>query len=757
MVLDFDTQKPLAGVTVSIPAAHKGTTTDDQGMFSFLLDVDNYIIVFSAIEYRSLSQPVYILDKNFITVELKKRLPSELPEVIVEIRRKDANVSDVKMSTININLAQLRKTPLVFGEADILKALTLQTGITTIGEGAGGFSVRGGNADQNLVLIDGAPLFNTSHLLGFYSTISPESVQDFTLYKGAIPASFGGRLSSLISLNIKPGNDNKIRYSTSISPISLHFFADGPIIKNKLTFSAGGRIAYPKLIMNQFPGSVSQSSAFFYDGDAKLVYKFNLRNQISASLYRSYDIYTFSGDTSYSWKSTVVAVNGRSDFSKKLSMFYNVNSSYYSSDINGLQKNFQFRLRNTIQHQEAKAALHFQATDQIYIESGYNFIHYEVSPGELNPTQSASLINPQSVQKEFGNETAKYILGRFEITSFISLEAGIRHSDFSYRGPHTIYQYAPGVPASRETIINNIQYSKGKSIQTYQGIEPRLILKIGLNYATSIKLSYSKTRQYLQLVSNTIAITPVDYWKLSDPMVQPAIAEQVAAGFFKNFQNDAIETSLEGFYKTSENLIDYKNGASLSMNPYINSDLLPAKGRAYGIELNVKKPKGKITGQLAYTWSRSLITDITSFPGEQVNGGTYYPSSYDRPFDLSLTGGIKLGNGWDFGCTFIYISGRPSTYPDGTYVINNTIVTNYSLRNGDRLPDYNRFDISFSHDSRRFAEQKKYTIINFTLYNVYARKNPYSIFFQRDGRVLNSYELSVLGTIVPSITLSFYF
>ena len=265
-----------------------------------------------------------------------------------------------------------------------------------------------------------------------------------------------------------------------------------------------------------------------------------------------------------------------------------------------------------------------------------------------------------------------------------------------------------------------------------------MLLKIGFDEATSLKLSYDRTYQYLQLISNTISITPVDYWKLSDPEIKPAMGDQYAAGIFRNFDNNIFETSVEGFYKKSQNLLDYKNGATLSMNPYLDADLLEAKGKSYGLEFNIKKTKGKYTGQIAYTWSRSFIADEASFGSEQVNGGAYYPSNYDRPSNLSITGGVKLGDGWDFNFNFVYISGRPATYPDGTYVINNTVVTNYSLRNEDRLPVYDRLDFSFSHDSRRFAEQKRYTIFNFSIYNVYARKNPYSIYFQRDQSGLNS-------------------
>lgn len=757
-VVDFDSRMPLEGITVSIPSLKKSAVTDQQGAFSFLLPVDKLVFFFSSVEYKRVSQTIYIADQESVTIELRKRPPMELPEVIVGNRAKDANVSEVAMSTVNISLTHLRKTPIVFGEADILKALTLQTGISSIGEGAGGFSVRGGNADQNLILLDGAPVFNTSHLLGFYSAVSPESVQDFTLYKGAFPASYGGRLSSLLSLNVRPGNPDSIHFGGSVSPLSLHLFGEGPFVrKSKLTFSADARIAYPKMLMNQFPGSVSQSNAFFYDGVAKLVYRFNPKSQVSLSYYRSYDIFKFPGDTSYAWRSNILALNGKWQLSRLLSLHYAANTSYYASDINGNLSHYEFKLRSSIKHTEAKADLHYQAANHLYFEGGYDFIRYSLSSGELSPAKTGSAINPMSLRKEFGDQMAGYLLGRLDITKQISLEAGIRRSDFFYRGPNTVYQYAAGLPLSTETISDSTAYARGKTITHYGGWEPRILLKIGIDRSTSFKMSYVKMQQYLQLVSNTTAITPVDFWKLSDPLVKPAAADQFTAGVFRNFSNDKVETSLEGFYKHSTDLIDYKDGATLLMNPYVDAGLLAAEGRSYGVELNLRKTKGIITGQLSYTWSRSFIADRTDFKSEEIDGGAFYPSAYDRPSNLSVTGGVKLGLGWDFGWTFVYITGRPATYPDGTYLINNSVVTGYSVRNYDRLPDYNRLDISFSHDSRRYAEQKKYCIINFSLYNIYAKKNPYSIYFQRSGTRLDAYELSVLGTIIPSMTLSYYF
>jgi CarboxypepD_reg-like domain/TonB-dependent Receptor Plug Domain len=756
-VIDFDTRAPIAGVTVSLQPTGKNTITDEKGMFAFQLDVDSYSLLFTMIGYRPLLRPIFVLDTTYITVELKKRAPTELPEVTVLTTKKDANVSEAKMSTVNINLAQLRKTPILFGEADLLKALQLQTGISTIGEGAGGFSVRGGNADQNLILLDGAPLFNTSHLLGFFSSVSPEAVQDFTLHKGAIPASFGGRLSSFVALNIRPGNPDTLRYGFSINPVSLHFFAEGPVKKQKLTFSGDARVAFPKYIINQLPGSTSESNAFFYDVTGKMVYHFNDRNQVGISLYRSYDLYKFPGDTSYTWQSDVAALNGRSELSHTLSLYYSGNISYNASNINGLEPNYQFTIKSFIENQEAKISLHYQAAEKVYTEWGGDYIHYIVSPGMLRPTNPQSKIDPLDLRQEYGNELAGYGLVRYELSSLLSLEAGLRYSGFQYLGPNTIYEYAPGVAPSPETVIDSISYPRHKTIASYSGWEPRILMKIGIDERTSIKLSYIKTQQFLQLVTNTTAITPVDFWKLSDPMIPPASADQWAAGIFKNFKDNMFEGSIEGYYKRSVNLLDYANGASLSMNPQIDADLLSAKGKSYGIELNAKKTKGTITGQLAFTWSRSLIADVATYASQTVNGGAYYPSNYDRPINLALTGGYKMGQGWELGTTFVFLSGRPTTYPDGDYLINGTVVSNYSLRNEDRLPDYNRLDVSFAYDSRRYSGQKKYYIFNFSIYNVYARQNAYSIYFQRNGGVLDAYQLSVFGTIIPSCTLTYYF
>ncbi|HEU5053200.1 MAG TPA: TonB-dependent receptor [Hanamia sp.] len=756
VVRDFDSQEPIPGASIFIKSLGKGTTATDSGKFNITIPINSYEFTVSASGYKSTSKMVYPLDQSYLVIELKKKPPIELPEVVIGSRSPDANVSEMKMSTVNINVAQLRRTPMVAGEADLIKALTMQNGITSAGEGANGFNVRGGNVDQNLVLLDGAPVFNTAHLLGFYSIVSADAVQNFTLYKGTMPASYGGRLSSLVAINIKQGNENKVRFNTGAGPISSHVFVDGPISK-KLTFFAGTRVAYPGFMISFLPENVKNSNAFFYDGTGKVNYKINGKNQLSLSLYRSFDSFKFPGDTSYGWQTNIASLNLRSELTKKLIFNLNGNYSKYLSDINGLQRNYEFKLQNDIRHTEAKPSLSYRLPDDNTVELGADFINYNIGPGKLKPSDKRSVINDIRLESEYGTETSAFFSGRFKINNLFSIEAGIRQSNFFYKGPHTIYVYENGQPQSVATLTDSIFYQKNKTIQSYGAWAPRALLKIQVDDQTSFKMSYNRLYQYLQMISNTISVTPVDYWKLCDNQIKPARTDQYGFGIFRNFDNDIIESSVEGFYKTSINLLDYKNGADLSLNPYLDAALLHANGKAYGIEFNIAKTKGKYTGQVAYTWSRSFWQDVTQFPNEIVNNRSYYPSNSDRPFDLNISAGVKLGKGWDFNCDFTYVSGRTATYPDGTYIINGTIVTNYSLRNKDRLPDYNRLDISFSHDSRRYGQQKKYTIFNFSIYNVYARRNPYSVYFQRSDHGLNSYELSVLGTIIPSITLYFFF
>ncbi|MEP6748373.1 MAG: TonB-dependent receptor [Bacteroidota bacterium] len=757
-VIDLDTKQPIKNVSVIVRQTKAGTTTNDSGYFKLQLYSPDQAIVFSFVGYVHSTREVHLLEDNkFFTIELKKKANEQLDEVVINAYKQNSKVNSVEMNIVKINPELIKRSPLLFGEADIIKALILQPGVTTTGEGAGGFNVRGGTTDQNLVLVDGAPLFSTSHLLGFYTSVSTDAVQDVTLYKGGMPSAYGGRLSSLLDMKIKDGNNNAMQYTGGIGPMSARFFMNGPLVKDKLTFTAGFRAAYPDLILNQLGDKFGSSRAFFYDGILKAEYTFNQNNKLSITGYRSYDKFRFDTATSYDWQTNLVTLNYRSNFSSKLSFKFNANYSQFVSGLNGLQPDYAFRVRSAIEQKQAKASFTYAVTDKNKISFGADFILYNITPGSQLPSSATSSINPINIQGEQGREMAAFVNDDIQITDRISLQAGLRYTRYDYLGAKNVYHYQPGVPMSKETITDSVSYPKNKSIKNYAGLEPRIALKIGLEDDLSLKLSYNRGQQFLHLISNTTAISPVDFWKLSDNYINRQIGDQYAAGLFKSINENRFEASFEAYYKTTQNTVQYKDGATLLLNPYIESALLNGRGRAYGAEFSVAKNTGTYTWQVNYTYSKSQVQVLSSFPSETVNGGAYYPADIDRPHNLAVVGKIKLGRGWSFSSNFIYTTGRPATYPDGTYVYNGSIVTNYSERNMDRLPPYHRLDVGFIYISKRYPEQRKYSIWNISFYNIYAHQNAYSIYFQRDQDRLLSYRLSVLGSIIPSISWNFNF
>lgn len=757
-VIDFDTRQPIKNVTVMVRKSTNGTITDDSGRFTISVRQPAITLVFSFVGYSSNSKELSLPDySKALNIELKKKANEMLDEVVVNAYKDAGKVKTTEMNIVKINPESIKRAPLLFGEADIIRALTLQPGVTNAGEGAGGYNVRGGNADQNLVLIDGAPVFNTSHLLGFYTSVTPDAVQDVILYKGGMPAAYGGRLSSLLNMKIKAGNNTRMQFNGGIGPMSARFFLNGPLIKNKLTVSGGLRVAYPDPILNQLKDNFGASRAFFYDGILKAEWTINSKNRLSITGYRSYDRFKFDTLNSYSWETNLLTLNYTAEFNDKFSFRLNGNVSQFNSSIFNLEKYYEFELTSSISHKQVKPVFTFRPNNKHSIEWGADYILYDITPGNRRPDSDSSSVNAITIQKEQGREMAAFISDQIDFTDRISLQVGVRYASYDYRGPKTVYLYEADKPLSRETITDSVIYGSNKNIQQYGGLEPRVALKIGLSDELTVKLSYNRGQQFMHLISNTTAISPVDFWKLSDQYVKRQLGDQYAAGIFRSFKNNQYEMSVELYYKTTKNMVQYKDGALLLQNPYIETALLNQRGRAYGIEFSAVKNFGKVTGQVNYTYSKAEGQIQTRFPEELVNGGNYYPSEIDRPHNLSIVTKIKMGRGWSFSSNFIFTSGRPATYPDGNYVLNGTIVTNYSKRNVDRLPAYHRLDAGFTWVSKRYAEQKRYSLWNFSFYNLYMHKNAYSIYFKREGTRLYAYRLSVVGGLIPSVTWNYNF
>lgn len=756
-VVDARTGKPMAGVSIQSPETGEGIRTDSTGGFFFSLrEGVSTSFIFSYVGYRSVRERFALTQPTTVTIRLEPNI-LELDEVEVRAGKEDRNVRSVEMSRVQLSIQQIKRIPVVLGETDILKALTLQPGVTTVGEGAGGINVRGGRVDQNLILLDGAPLFNTSHLLGFLSSVNPDVVQDVTLYKGGIPASYGGRLSSLLTMGIRAGGLDRWRYTGGVGPMTSRFVVDGPLIPKKLTLLVGGRLAYPNFLIKRFPAPTNQNRAFFYDANLKLLFTPNANQRFTVSAYTSYDNFKFPEDTVYFNRTNVVSAAWNGRYGDHLSASVQAYRSTNTFGNEGQLPFSEYRLNASVGQTEGRAFVLWTPTETDRLEIGGTVTRYESSPGDLDPVGSASSVQPFRGRRERGNEKAVYVNTEWTPVRWLTVQAGVRYARYTSLPQGPVYLYQSGVPLSPETIRDTVFTSPGVPIRSYGGLEPRLALRVGLTKQDALKLSYNRTRQFLHLLSNTTAISPVDFWKLADQYVPAQVADQFAAGLFHNTADNSIEVSVEGYYKQMRDLIEYRNGATLLLNPAIETDLLPAEGYAYGIETSLSKTKGRLNGQASYTYSRAFTRVLTPYASRQVNEGNWYPATIDRPHNLALSLQYQLGHFWTFSSNFVYTTGRPATYPDGVYRFNNQPVIDYTFRNLDRIPPTHRLDIAFSKNTKKVASQQRYSTWTLGVYNVYGRKNPYSVYFIRRFASATPYQLSVFGAPIPSLSWNFNF
>jgi CarboxypepD_reg-like domain/TonB-dependent Receptor Plug Domain len=769
IVKDYHSQKPVPLATLKINKStrelinggyvnsqvdFKATAANEDGQFSVVIPAGEYVIEASAVGYIKKSKFLNFKKSTVFDIELSEQI-NQLEDVEVTTQKAENNVKSIEMSTIKVNLQTLKTSPIVFGEGDIIRALTLQTGVTNAGEGAGGFSVRGGRTDQNLVLLDDAPLFNTSHLLGLFTSVNSESIQNATLYKGGIPARYGGRLSSLLGMNTKVATNDK-KTVVGVGPISSNALIQRNFADKKGSFMLAARGAYPTWLINAFPRRIQGSKAAFYDINGSLQYRFGANHSLTLTAYQSNDAFKFPEDTSYFWRSQIATAQWNSQLSSKLSWSVKGILSHYTYGVKGLGKGFEYEFMSRVRHHEVRTDFLFQAHEKHKLEWGANAIFYRFSPGNIQRTKETSAINPKTLPDEQGRELATYLSYDWTVSKRVSIQAGARYSMFQNLGPAQVFVYQPNQPITQETITDTLRYAKGQTNFDGGGFEPRFLFKYELNDRQSLKLSYNRTRQYLHLITNTTAISPVDFWKMANRYTPPQMADQFSVGYYRNLKDNTYVTYVEGFYKKMEHLVEYKDGASLLLNDHLETELLSANGYSYGAEVSLQKNKGRLTGFVNYTWSRAWVAALASFPSELVNQGKYYPSLFDKPHNINISGQWFMGAGWSISTNFVYQTGRPITYPDGKYTYNDALVYNYSSRNMSRLPDYHRLDLSLSRDGRRTKDQRRYSILNISFYNLYARRNPYSIFFKQYYGYSKSYRLSVLGTVIPSITLTTY-
>lgn len=761
-ISDISSGETMIGVNILIPELNTGTVTNEYGFYSITLPEGAYEVIISFIGFEDFQEKI-ILNNNIRKNFNLKESSQLLNELVLENNPNKINIQKPEMSVNKLSTVTIKKMPVLLGEVDVIKSLLFLPGVTNAGEGQSGFNVRGGAVDQNLVLMDEATLYNTSHVFGLFSVFNADAIKNLKLYKGGIPARYGGRVSSVLDIYQKDGNSSKFSMNGGIGLISSRLLAEGPIIKDKSSFLIAGRGSYAHLFLKL---ANNENSAYFYDLNTKLNYKFNDNNSLYLSGYFGRDIFKLDKLFSNTYGNTTLNLRWNHIFSDKL--FANA-SLIYSQYYYGLTLDVVgFEWDSWIDNYNLKYDLTHYISNATELNYGLHITKYDLSPGTITPTTENSPINYQRLDKKHAWESAIYAQIEQKISSKLNASFGLRYSYFNRVGKSTINYYENDQAVvfnetykiyEEGTPINTQYFGSNKSIAKYANLEPRFTLSYEVNENVALKANYNRMAQYMQLVSNTASPTPLDVWTPSDNYIKPQLADQFAVGYFQNIKNGDYTLEIESFYKNVKNRIDYIDGADLVGNDAIEQVILNGKMRSYGLEILAKKNVGKLNGWIAYTVSRSeQKTPGRTAVETGINNGKWYRSAYDKTHNLAVTGSYIHSKKWTFGANFTLQSGQPVTFPNGKYMFQGVTVPNYNSRNKDRLPAYHRLDISATLIPQNQEHKKyKYEWV-FGIYNLYSRNNAASIQFREnsDTGVNEAVRLSIFG-IVPSVSFNFKF
>jgi hypothetical protein len=759
---DNSSNETIIGANVYIKELQTGTTTNEYGFFSISLPAGTYTLQITSMGFGTVEETI-VLDKNIRKNFQLATDSRELEEVIISSDRPRANIRKPEMSVNKLSIQEIKKMPVVMGEVDVLKSILTLPGVTNAGEGASGFNVRGGSADQNLILLDEAMIFNSSHLFGFFSVFNSDAIKDLKLYKGGIPARFGGRVSSVLDIYQKEGNSKDFHMTGGIGVISSRLLAEGPIVKDRGSFLIGGRASYAHLFLKL---TDNDNSAYFYDLNTKLSYKLNDNNNLYLSGYFGRDVFNINESFNNIYGNAVVNLRWNHLFNDKL--FSNM-SMIYSDYYYGLQLDFiGFNWDSGIKNYNFKYDLKHYISNRFKLNYGLNAIYYDFNPGTITPSGAKSAINPDQLDKKYAVEPALYLDAENEVTDKLTVSYGLRYSMFYRMGKQTINTYANNQAVTFDNELKIYEkadptgeqyYGSGKTIADFNNLEPRAAIAYELTENQSVKLSYNRMAQYLHLITNTSSPTPLDVWAPSDNFLKPQLLDQVAVGYFRNFKDDAYSLEVETYYKKVKNRIDYIDGADLIANNAVEQIVLNGRSRAYGLEVLFRKNAGNLTGWVSYTLSRTEQQTPGRAPGETgINNGEWYKAGYDKTHNLSVTGAYTLTDKWSFGAIFALQSGQPVTYPNGQYSYGGLIVPSYGARNEDRLPAYHHLDVSATYSPKPEKKKGWQGEWVFSIYNLYNRMNSASVTFRQneDTGANEAVRLSIFG-IIPSVTYNFKF
>lgn len=772
-IRDSTSNQPVvrAAVVLDYDKSATGTYTDEQGRYSIKTRMGQHIVVVRSIGFVPFRTTISIRGNTTLDVRLPS-VASQLEEVVVTSKGYDRNVRQPLLGVSQINIATLKKMPAALGEVDIMRSLQMLPGVTSVGEAANGVNIRGGTTDQNLILMDDTPIFNPTHMFGLFSVFPPDAVGGLDLYKGNVPARYGGRAASVLDISLRNPDLNEFKLSGGASLVANRLTIETPIIKGKLGLLVSGRGAFNDFLLRLASKRLDDIRAKFGDGAAKLFWRIDDRNTVTAMGYFSQDLFQTNLlgslanvnaiNTQYAQQTANGMVRWFHAFNPRLNLQTTALVAQYIPRILSTEDSTfnKVVLKQSLLQRQIKSNLNYQLDNQ-KIEIGISGTHYRLNPGELIPGNSLA-VNYQRTPIENALELGIHAEDEMSVSEKLAVSVGLRYSHFLSLGPSVVRRYSSegtgGAVYDITNVVDSVRYGAGQVASQYGGFEPRLGLRYAVGANSSIKLGYNLMRQYLQVITNTTTPLPTSRWKTSDTHIQPQVSQLWSAGYFHNSKNNIFELSAEVYWRSTQHILDYKPGADFLLQPYPETQLLPGRSKAYGLEIMMAKKKGELTGWINYTYARTLnqVAEGVDFQ-QQINGGDWYRANYDRPHSLNISLNINQGRHHSFSFNFAYSTGRPYTAPEGFIRYQGRTYPYYDERNQYRLPDYHRLDFAWNIYNPSMKNRRWQGHWTFTVYNLYGRRNVYSIFYRTEGQATNPYRLSIFAAPIPSLTYNFEF
>lgn len=750
------TQEPMPGVSILSEGPSIGGMTDSEGNFEINLPKGRHRLRISMVGLTTTYRQIELRGNATFNIEIAENI-FQLEDITVTAQR-ESNVKSTRMGVQKIDIQTIKQIPVVFGEADVIKAISSLPGVKTVGEASTGLNVRGGSADQNLTIFNGAPILNPIHFFGIFSSFNPDLIKDVELFKGHIPIDLGGRLASVLSVNSKDPEREKLKGKAGIGLLTSRLFLEGPIGSKGTSFTFGGRTTYTNWLLKKLPEPYNESRTSFYDVNLDIRQKIGKKSDILLSTYMSNDDFTIAQSTAISYGNRVVSLH----WNNKINNNFKINSSTGYSNYRFSLGNFEnplsaYNIDFGITQKYLKSAGNWQVGNSHTFNFGIQSLLYQLAPGNYQPRGSESLAVPSTVAKEQALESNLFFSETYSPNEKWTFDVGIRYTIYQYLGPQSKRVYDENKDKSDLTLQSEEAFESGKTVQLFHAPEFRLAARYLLTNQTSLKASISTPRQYIHAISNTASIAPTDIWKLSDNNIKPQSGRQISLGIYRNLKENTFELSVETYVKQIQNFPDFKSGAQLLLNNTIETDLINTQGKAYGAEFLIRKVKGKLNGWIGYTYARTLLKIDDPLAAEQINRGAYYPANYDRPYDVTVVANYAITRRFGLSLNVAYATGRPVTIPSGNFFYGGSFRTLYLERNGYRIPDYFRADLGLKIDGNHKINQWTHSDITLGVYNLTGRKNPYSVYYIAEKGRTQGYQLSIFGSAIPYINYNIRF